>query len=82
MFYPFFIYRREGKYKASSLKSHMGKYRNVSGLTEPQTWEHAFSLLERMLTMDPQRRISAAEAKEHKYFKVLLIGIWLIIKFF
>jgi hypothetical protein len=64
--------RREGKYKSSSLKKHMEKYRHSSGLTEPQTWEQAFVLLEKMLTMDPQKRIIAAEAKEHKYFKVFL----------
>jgi len=62
--------RREGKYKGSSLKKHMEKYRHTSGLTEAPIWEQAFSLLDRMLTMDPQKRITAAEAKEHRYFKV------------
>nr|CAD2152555.1 unnamed protein product [Meloidogyne enterolobii] len=62
--------RREGKYKGSSLKKHMEKYRNTSGLTETPIWEQAFSLLDRMLTMDPQKRITAAEAKEHRYFKL------------
>uniref|UniRef100_A0A915NU90 Cyclin-dependent kinase 8 n=1 Tax=Meloidogyne floridensis TaxID=298350 RepID=A0A915NU90_9BILA len=62
--------RREGKYKGSSLKKHMEKYRHTSGLTEAPIWEQAFSLLDRMLTMDPQKRITAAEAKEHRYFKL------------
>lgn len=62
--------RREGKYKGASLKKYMEKYKQISGLPEPQTLEETFFLLDKMLTMDPQKRITAAEAKEHKYFKL------------
>ncbi|KAL3072663.1 hypothetical protein niasHS_017637 [Heterodera schachtii] len=48
------------RFKESSLRRHMDKHR---------PGEQAFSLLERLLTMDPLKRITAAEAKEHKYFK-------------
>jgi serine/threonine protein kinase len=64
--------RKDGKYRNSSLEIHMQKFRNSSGLSEQQTWEQAFLLLSRMLTMDPQKRITAAEAREHKYFKANL----------
>ncbi|KAI3410355.1 hypothetical protein GPALN_004456 [Globodera pallida] len=48
------------RFKDASLRRHMDKHR---------PGDQAFSLLERLLTMDPLKRITAAEAKEHKYFK-------------
>ncbi|KAF7634908.1 Protein kinase domain-containing protein [Meloidogyne graminicola] len=61
---------RDKKYQNSTLKRHMEKYRQSSGLVDYPLWNETFSLLEKMLTMDPLKRISAAEAKEHKYFKL------------
>lgn len=35
----------------------------------------AFNLLQKLLTMDPLKRITAAEAMEHQFFKVVFTFI-------
>lgn len=49
--------------KESSLKEHMRER-----VSETRASDAALDLLQRMLTYDPERRISAADAQKHEYF--------------
>lgn len=72
---PDWITKNPSKWKGSLLESHWNNYpeAGITGLqlatNSPHTTPEAFDLLCKMVEYDPSKRISAADALDHPYFK-------------